>query len=493
MNVFVLTEAGQRVGFGHLSRCTAVYHAFCKRGIKPQMIINGDDGITHFLKGIKHEVFNWQESFQELLSKIAGADIVFIDSYLTEQWMYEEIASIVTLVACVDDYQRIRYPAGVVINGLIYAPQMNYPKTTGVQYLLGSKYAILRKAFWSAPVKKVSKQIRRIFITFGGSDFLDLAPETLRMISQQHPKWKKSVVVSRFYPNIERLKGMADKHTRVVIDASDVQMKQMMRQSDVAVSASGQTLSELAVTGVPGVAVCVAENQRRNWKAWGEEGFFCARPQASVIVRALQGMLSWDARSQLSRRLQKSISPSGVMRIADELISRSVQNKKVKKKIIQNRETHVIKLKKVRKSDCRDIWLWRNSWQARLASFQSDPISFESHQDWFNRKSTDRQVTLWIAACGQEKIGHVRFDVDGKKAAISIVLNPQHFGQGFGSGIIEMASTQFLKKNKAVDVIAAEIQDYHQASILAFMSAGYTLRERMVKNGKKAGVYQCQR
>jgi spore coat polysaccharide biosynthesis predicted glycosyltransferase SpsG/L-amino acid N-acyltransferase YncA len=486
MNVYILTEAGQKVGFGHLSRCTAVYEAFRQKGIKPLIIVNGDHGVSHFLKGINHEVIDWHAEFQELLSRIAGVDIVFIDSYLTDKPKYDDIASVVNLVACIDDYKRIIYPAGVVINGLIYAPQLSYPKITGVKYLLGAKYAILRKAFWSAPVKKFSADIKKVFITFGGSDFLNLAPDTVRLMAEKYPLWKKCVVVSRFYKNKDAILKAGDKNTEIVFDASDRQMKQLMNNSDVAISASGQTLSELAVMGVPGVAVCVADNQRHNWNAWTKAGFGRARPQAEDILKTLEGLSSLKVRAGISGRLQKSISPSGVIRIAQDLIRQSNENTRDRKK----REASV-SLRNVNKKDCRDIWLWRNSRQARSGSFQSEPIAYADHVAWFERKSRDPQSVLWMAVSGVHKIGHVRFDKQGQTAVISIVLNPQYLGLGFGSRILRVASRKFLRMNKTVTHIAAEIQDHNKASIGAFTSAGYQFHERIMKNGKKAGMYLC--
>jgi|CXWL01.1.fsa_nt_gi spore coat polysaccharide biosynthesis predicted glycosyltransferase SpsG/RimJ/RimL family protein N-acetyltransferase len=485
MNVFILTEAGQKVGFGHLSRCSAVYHAFRQRGIKPTMIIRGDEGISRFLEGIDHDVFNWQESFQELLSRVAGADIVFIDSYLASEAMYQEIASIVTLVACMDDYKRISYPPGVVINGLIYAPSIKYPKTQGVDYLLGSRYALLRKAFWFVPVKKISAEIKNIFITFGGSDFLDLAPETVRLIAQKYPTIKKTVVVSRFYKNIEGIKKVADENTRVVIDASDVAMKRLMMRSDVAVSASGQTLSELAVLGVPGVAVYVVDNQRLNWSAWTKQGFIAAQPRAESVVKAFAKLQSSSARKPISKMLSKSISPLGVFKIVDTLMGKASQKKREEKRKAQH-----ISLRTAQNSDCRDIWLWRNTHQARRASFQSEPIAYEQHERWFERKTKESQSILWIAQSGKDKIGHVRYEIDGDRAAISIVLNPRYYGMGLGGKVIRMADQKFVNTGKCSCVIHAEIQDHHLASVGAFVSAGYRLKERIIKNGKKAGVYQ---
>lgn len=449
------------------------------------MIIRGDEGISRFVQGIEHEVFNWQGSFQELLSRVAGADIVFIDSYLASEDMYHEIASIVTLVACMDDYKRINYPAGVVINGLIYAPAMKYPKKQGVDYLLGSRYALLRKAFWSVPAKKIFPEIKNIFITFGGSDFLDLTSETVRLIAQKYPTIKKTVVASRFYKNLEEIKKAADQNTRVVTDVSDAEIKRLMSKSDVAVSASGQTLSELAVLGVPGVAICVADNQRWNWSAWTKQGFIAAQPRAGSIVKSLERLQSSAVRTKISKKLRKSISPSGVLKIVDELIRKASQKKNERK-----REAKILALRAAQYSDCRDIWLWRNTHQARLASFQSAPIAYEDHERWFELKNKDSQSILWIAQSGKDKIGHVRYEIEGKRAVISILLNPRYYGMGFGSKVIRMADQKFVNASKGSYVIHAEIQDHHFSSLRAFASAGYRLKERIIKNGKKAGVYQ---
>lgn len=487
MMVFILTEAGQKVGFGHLSRCSAVYHAFVRRGIKPVMIVNGDQGIGDFLKGIHHDVFDWLGGFQELLSRIAGADIVFIDSYLADEAKYRDIASTVTLTACIDDYKRIRYPQGVVINGLIYAPQMNYPSGKGVEYLLGARFAFLRKAFWKVSSKKISPQIKNIFMTFGGSDFLDLAPQTLSKVIEHYPDAQKTVVISQFYKNINAVKKEADQRTKIVIDASESEMKRLMLKADVAVSASGQTLSELAVLGVPGVAVCVADNQRHNWKAWTKRGFIAAQPNANSIVKGLTQLQSWTVRKRASAQLRKSISASGAFKIADALVRKASSLKTARRRLAKH-----FFIRRVNAQDCRDIWLWRNTHQARGASFHCDPIAYEDHEHWFQKKLEDPCSLLWMAQAGDKKIGYVRHDIDGSRAVHSVLLNPQFYGMGLGAKVIRAADEEFIKLNNALRVIYAEIQDHHKASINAFRKAGYRLKERIVKNGKKAGVYQWQ-
>jgi len=50
-------------------------------------------------------------------------------------------------------------------------------------------------------------------------------------------------------------------------------MKKAMLDSDITISASGQTLYELARVGVPTIAISVSDNQMNNVRGWQKAGF----------------------------------------------------------------------------------------------------------------------------------------------------------------------------------------------------------------------------
>ena len=50
-------------------------------------------------------------------------------------------------------------------------------------------------------------------------------------------------------------------------------MLQLMYESDIAISAAGQTIYELAQRCVPTIAISVAENQKNNLTGWIKEEF----------------------------------------------------------------------------------------------------------------------------------------------------------------------------------------------------------------------------
>src|SRR6185503_11377218 len=168
MNVFIVTEAGKKIGFGHLSRCAALYDAFKLKKISPVLIVNGDAASQKTLGTRNHLRFNWLKSSSRLIGLIKDADIMVIDSYLADQALFRELARQVKLAAYIDDTKRLNYPKGVVINGNAYGTRVNYPRSTGMHYLLGPEYSLLRKDFWNRSSKKIEPEVTNVLVTFGG-------------------------------------------------------------------------------------------------------------------------------------------------------------------------------------------------------------------------------------------------------------------------------------------------------------------------------------
>ena len=65
---------------------------------------------------------------------------------------------------------------------------------------------------------------------------------------------------------------MADSTTELIYSPTAEEMKNVMINSDIAVSAAGQTLGELARVGVPAIAIGIADNQINNVRGWSNVG-----------------------------------------------------------------------------------------------------------------------------------------------------------------------------------------------------------------------------
>src|SRR4030042_1157721 len=183
MRVFILTEGGLHIGFGHVTRCLAIYDAFREKKIDPLLAVNGDETVAHLMNGTIGKICtNWVYEPEALLDYMRNADIAVVDSYLADQEFYRRISETVRTTVYFDDTMRINYPRGIVINGNICAEELNYPQRKDITYLLGSQYVPLRKEFWDVPEKKIRRSIKTVMITFGGNDIRNLTPWVLKTL-----------------------------------------------------------------------------------------------------------------------------------------------------------------------------------------------------------------------------------------------------------------------------------------------------------------------
>ena len=271
--VLILTEGGRNIGFGHITRCTALYQAFEEKGIIPEFIVNGDDSIIDLLVGKNYEIFDWIDEKERLLELIKNVDIAIIDSYLADIDIYETISEYVKIPVYLDDNKRLDYPKGIVVNGAIYAEELNYPAPKGVTYLLGSEYMPLRKEFWKVPEKEIKENIESVMITFGGDDMRNMTPRVLRLLKNNFPELIKNIVIGRGFKNIHEIEELKDDKTNLIYYPDAEEMKNIMLESDIAISAAGQTTYELAMIGLPTIMIKVAKNQDLNINGWLNCGF----------------------------------------------------------------------------------------------------------------------------------------------------------------------------------------------------------------------------
>lgn len=330
MRILIFTEGGGKIGLGHISRCMALCQAFEEEKQNPVLIVKANKNIEAVLKGNRYEIFDWLKNKKKLASILKYSDITIIDSYLAGSKIYKLISKKVPLVVYIDDNKRIRYPKGIVVNGAIYARRLNYPREEKLIYLLGGRYALLRKAFWNLPkMKRINEDLKSIFVTFGGTDSRNLTPKVLKLLVTQYPNLVKKVVIGKEFKNINAIVGAKDSKTELIYYPGAQVIKKTMLNSDLAIAAGGQTLYELARVGVPTIAVAVADNQVNNAKKWERLGFIrhagnCDEKRLVRRIAHLVCLLKDKVlRLQMSRVGRKLIDGRGANRIAKYILERA--------------------------------------------------------------------------------------------------------------------------------------------------------------------------
>jgi len=326
MKVFIITEGSWHTGFGHITRCISLYQAFKKRGIIPKFIINGDDCIKDLLKDKNYQIFNWLEEKNKLFELVKNADIAIVDSYLAHISFYETLSNLVKIPVYIDDTEGLDYPRGIVVNGGICAEELDYPNKDGITYLLGTKYTPLRKEFWEVPEKEIKGKVESIMITFGGNDSKNMTPKILKLLKENYSNLKKNVIIGRAFQNIDEIEKEADKNTNLTFYPNAEKMKEIILESDIAISAGGQTLYELARVGVPTIGICVAKNQLGNVKGWEKAGFleyvgwYNRDDILEKIKDAVECLKDVKIRKSKSKIAKKIVDGKGNLRIVDKVI-----------------------------------------------------------------------------------------------------------------------------------------------------------------------------
>lgn len=485
----IFSEGGARYGFGHLSRCSAMAAALEVRGVDVKMAVNADHKAVKTIMGygVKAVRLDWLRKKRAALKLAGAADAILVDSYFAPGSFYSSMRYIgnCSCLAALDDYGRIGYDADIVINPSVqtgaYLKKILYSSESGYlppKYLLGRDYVILRGDFCGRVPGRKNAGIKNILIIFGGGSEAAFTMNAARRLAAEFPHVSFHVMTGGRTPaEFGRLQRAARNiKAYPALDAKE--MRRLMLECDAAVTACGQTLYELAYCGVPSIGVMMADNQAFNVSGTGKAGFLKFAGRAADIdifdriIASVRSISDYSVRDKMSRAGRRLVDGLGAGRIADAVMERMPPE---------------VRLRKARRSDCRDIWRWRNDPRVRKISFNSGRIDYAEHKKWFNKRIRDGKSIFFIGINERgDKIGQARFDFEGssKSAGINVNLNPKFFGRGYGSVLIRRATESFMSAYRA-GFVSAEILCDNAVSIKAFLKAGYVMRRRRMKDGRR--------
>ena len=123
--------------------------------------------------------------------------------------------------------------------------------------------------------------------------------------------------------------------------------------------------------------------------------------------------------------------------------------------------------------DCRMLFEWANDNEIRKMALSSEPIEWESHKKWIEKKLSDPNSRIYIAINDQgQPVGQIRFDIMGGGAEIDVHTKPNLRGKGIGTQIISFGTNQYFSETH-VDTIHAIIKLKNIKSLKAFKNAGF--------------------
>jgi UDP-2,4-diacetamido-2,4,6-trideoxy-beta-L-altropyranose hydrolase len=309
-------DASTQVGLGHLRRTLALAKTLQNRSHRCAFLI--DDGKENLVLPLP---------FPRIFTlKNKRWDCAVVDSYTIRTPERRMIADHADVSICVVDGRAPSAGCDVLIDHNLYASRNLYLRGVGNKertiILAGPQFAMMGEEIVRARGKSfpIRPKIESILVTLGGCDYQKPMRRLLTMLAGIARGTRVHILIpANEAPQLELPEGIVCHLHRGISNIGNI-----MRRTDLAISASGVTSLELACIGVPTICVILAENQAPGAQALETRkmAFNFGWPRCwktNRFVSLYHRMENPDLRSSLSKNARKIVDGRGSQRIAQEI------------------------------------------------------------------------------------------------------------------------------------------------------------------------------
>lgn len=305
--VAIYVNGNNKRGIGHIYRALEIADEFF---VKPDIYydINQTDvkvfgSTTHVLKPVN--------GIAELFEICRHENYtIFINDILTTSIDY-----MIGLRSCLPNAKIINFEddgegahkADLIFNAL-------YQNSEIPQMYAGEKFYICGKTFTFYEPIKIRDKVRRVFIAFGGADPQNYSDRLLNIVCKpEYKNYHFIVVLGRAKYNVEQLlKYNEYENIEVLYDVKN--MPEVMTSCDIAYTSRGRTGYELALLGIPTIAM--AQNHREE-----KHGFVCNENGFTYI-----GLNPEDEIIEANLKMYLNLSKTSRQHFQDILLSHDLKN-----------------------------------------------------------------------------------------------------------------------------------------------------------------------
>jgi spore coat polysaccharide biosynthesis predicted glycosyltransferase SpsG len=317
------TDGGAAVGLGHVSRCRAIAASVASWAEVRFVLVDEPPTMARLRE--ERLVVTRVDGLEGTLAAARGAAALVVDTYAISPRELSVLADERRVLVLIDDSGVFPLPADLIVNP---APDVKAPPGERHRYLLGPSFALLGREFGEPPARDWPPVVERALLVLGAAPPAGLLGTLTAAARAALPDADLDVVVG---PDADTLivKRALRSVPGVTLHVAPADMRAIMLTADVAVSAGGVTVLELAATATPCVGVCVAPNQRRNLVgletakallfAGAAEDF-----RLPAAVRDALAVLRTDAgrRRTLGERARRHVDGGGAARVAEAIRTR---------------------------------------------------------------------------------------------------------------------------------------------------------------------------
>ena len=347
-NFVIRVDSGREIGFGHGMRCLTIANEIKKKEFNVLIIMNrernnlgelfkknGHD-VSYIINrkigfkkiDVKYDLEQTKRILQKFKEKI---DIFLIDHYNIDYKWEKSLRQYVRKIVVIDDLNNRKHDCDLIIDqGLHHNMKNLYVKLVpkNCKILTGPKYAILRPEFhiFRKKLQKQNKIIKRIMISFGGSDPNNDTIKVLEGITKiKDREFSIDVIVGKANSSHAKIQKICEKMKKTRCYYNPEKMAKIMSKCDLAIGSGGSTTWERCCLGIPSIVSIASEDQYEatrilNSKKCIKNLGMSKKKLGSDYVIAIEDM-NFKKLNEMRKECLKLVDGNGTKRIMQNILS----------------------------------------------------------------------------------------------------------------------------------------------------------------------------
>jgi UDP-2,4-diacetamido-2,4,6-trideoxy-beta-L-altropyranose hydrolase len=296
-------DSSYLIGTGHVMRCLTLGEILRERGVEVQFICRNLEGnMISVIESQSYKVFvlskpenaikgrnlydswlevSWMKDADETIQTLQETpQVMVIDHYALDYRWHQAVRPYTHKIFVIDDLANRKHDCDYLLDQNIHLNmhgRYNGLVPDHCKQFIGPQFALLRSEFRKKhrANRKITSELKRIFVFFGGTDPTNETLKVLRSLEQislDDCGIEIDVVVGKVNSHIEHIRNYCLNRPNYHFHVQVNNISDLMMSADLAIGAGGTTVWERCYLGLPSILISVAENQTQICKALEQAG-----------------------------------------------------------------------------------------------------------------------------------------------------------------------------------------------------------------------------
>jgi UDP-2,4-diacetamido-2,4,6-trideoxy-beta-L-altropyranose hydrolase len=503
MHVVFRVDASAQIGSGHVMRCATLAWRLKQQGVQVTFICRELQG--HYCSWLEEQNYSvlhlgapmnvqstsnstkvysdWlgvpmgQEVLEtsSALEQLGHIDWLVVDHYALDVAWESAMRTFCKRIMVIDDLADRMHDADILLDQNLQQKIGRYDELLPASCirLLGPEFSLLRQEFSQirSMIAHRDGVVRRILVFLGGADPRNVTGMVLNVLSKMAiQNIAIDVVLTIGCPHLDKINALCEGMPNCELHIQTNNMAGLMANADLMIGGSGGATWERCCLGLPSVLISIAENQR----AIGQEA---ARSRVAIYLGDDKSLSKEKLQSFLERLLCHSKLLRGIAKRALALVDGKGSSRVCA--VLTLFSSTTLQARQATLEDEHLLFAWVNDPIARINAFISDPITAETHRDWFlDRLKNIKACHMYIVESNTRiPVGQVRFELVNNMWRIDFSIASIFRGRGLGGYALKVALDRLAVEEPGVNVYA-QVKIENLASQKVFEQLGFEIKSK---------------